>query len=82
MHLKYDNTSCSQETAFSILEVNEKRCDKCGVCLDVCPMDVLRFNHKGYPYMQYPDDCWYCDTCVFMCPRQAVKMDSLPYLIR
>jgi NAD-dependent dihydropyrimidine dehydrogenase PreA subunit len=82
MELKHGLAGCSQETRYSCFEVNETRCNKCGDCVDMCPMDVLRFSHKGYPYMHYPDDCWYCDTCVFVCPRKAVKMDTLPYLIR
>jgi NAD-dependent dihydropyrimidine dehydrogenase PreA subunit len=32
--------------------------------------------------MKYRDDCWYCDVCVFVCPRKAIQMKDLPYLIR
>jgi NAD-dependent dihydropyrimidine dehydrogenase PreA subunit len=73
---------CTDESAYSCMAVDEEKCNKCGVCVDICPMDVLRFNRKGYPFMQYQNDCWYCDACAFMCPRQAIRMDSLPYLIR
>ena len=72
----------AQETAFQWIEIDRDRCDKCGTCIDMCPMDVLRFNGRGYPFMHYRDDCWYCDICVFVCPRQAVTLTDLPYLIR
>jgi len=71
-----------EEAAYQWLNVDQKRCDKCGTCVDMGPMDVLTFGKKGYPYMRYRDDCWYCDACVFMCPRHAITMGSLPYLIR
>jgi NAD-dependent dihydropyrimidine dehydrogenase PreA subunit len=48
----------------------------------MCPMDVLHFSRTGLPYMKYRDDCWYCDVCVFVCPRKAIQMKDLPYLIR
>jgi 2-oxoglutarate ferredoxin oxidoreductase subunit delta len=71
-----------EESFYSWIEVNEQQCNKCGVCVDMCPMDVLRLGKRGYPIMRYRDDCWYCDVCVFMCPRQAIKLTDLPYLIR
>ena len=69
------------ESAYAWLEIDPERCNKCGICVDMCPMDVLHFGRKGYPSMRYRDDCWYCDVCTFMCPRQAVTMTELPYLI-
>jgi NAD-dependent dihydropyrimidine dehydrogenase PreA subunit len=71
-----------EESAYSWIEVDEKACNKCGICVEMCPMDVLRLGARGYPVMRYRDDCWYCDVCVFMCQRQAIKMTTLPYLIR
>jgi NAD-dependent dihydropyrimidine dehydrogenase PreA subunit len=71
-----------EESSYSWIDVDPQKCDKCGICVEMCPMDVLRFSHKGSPYMRYRDDCWYCDVCVFMCPRQAITMKDLPYLIR
>jgi NAD-dependent dihydropyrimidine dehydrogenase PreA subunit len=71
-----------EESCYQWIEVNRKRCNKCGLCIDLCPMDVLRFDRTGHPFMKYRDDCWYCDVCVFMCPRQAIVMKDLPYLIR
>jgi len=71
-----------EESPYSWIEVDRERCDKCGTCVDICPMDVLRLGESGHPYMRFRDDCWYCGCCVFLCPRQAIKMDKLPYLIR
>jgi len=81
MKPKYGIDGGSEGSTYSCLKVDRRKCNKCGICIDMCPMDVLRFNHQGYPYMQYEDDCWYCDTCAFMCPRLAISLE-LPYLIR
>ena len=74
--------SALEESFYSWIEVDREKCNRCGTCVDMCPMDVLHFGSSGYPYMKFRDDCWYCDYCVFLCPRQAVKMKDLPYLIR
>lgn len=76
------NYGATEESFYSWITIDEKRCNKCGVCIDMCPMDVLHFGKRGFPIMRYRDDCWYCDVCVFMCPRQAVTLEDLPYLIR
>ena len=76
------NSPCVGENTYSWLEFDQNRCSRCGICMDYCPMDVIRFGDSGYPYMRYRDDCWYCDICVFVCPRRAIKMNELPYLIQ
>jgi NAD-dependent dihydropyrimidine dehydrogenase PreA subunit len=70
------------ELPYSWLEVDRKRCNGCRLCVEMCPMDVLRMGPGKVPYMRYRDDCWYCDVCVSVCPRKAVTMKGLPYLIR
>jgi NAD-dependent dihydropyrimidine dehydrogenase PreA subunit len=74
--------NCSADLSYAWINVDRDKCDKCGICVDMCPMDVLRFDCRGYPQMQYRDDCWYCEICSFFCPRQAIKMVDLPYLVR
>ncbi|CAI8897115.1 4Fe-4S dicluster domain-containing protein [Methylocaldum szegediense] len=64
--------------------VDGDRCiaDKgCTVCVDVCPLDVLRIDPAtGKAYMKY-DECWYCLPCEKDCPTGAVKV-HIPYLLR
>ena len=51
------------------------------VCVDVCPLDVLRISEEtGKAYMRY-DECWYCMPCEADCPTGAVTV-SIPYLLR
>jgi len=53
----------------------------CTVCIDVCPLDVLRINpDTGKAHMKY-DECWYCLPCEKDCPMGAVTV-KIPYLLR
>jgi NAD-dependent dihydropyrimidine dehydrogenase PreA subunit len=64
------------------VRVDEKKCNGCGVCEEVCPGDVIRMNEKRKtPYDRYPDDCWYCGCCAEECPNNAIEV-AFPYLIR
>jgi NAD-dependent dihydropyrimidine dehydrogenase PreA subunit len=63
-----------EESAYNWLRVD---CNKCGICVPLCPMVFLRFGTRGYRIMRYGDDCWYCVICIFMCPRQAITVEDL-----
>ncbi len=53
----------------------------CTVCVDVCPLDVLRIDEKtSKAYMAY-DECWYCLPCEKDCPTGAISV-AIPYLLR
>lgn len=56
----------------------------CTVCVDVCPLDVLRITDlldgQKTAHMEY-DECWYCMPCEADCPTGAVKV-NLPFLLK
>ena len=56
----------------------------CTVCVDVCPLDVLRIaateDGMQTAYMKY-DECWYCMPCEADCPTGAVTV-NLPFLLK
>ena len=56
----------------------------CTVCVDVCPLDVLRIadlaDGTKTAYMKY-DECWYCMPCEADCPTDAVTV-NIPYLLK
>lgn len=62
--------------------VDKSRCTGCGNCIEFCPRDALRADNRGFPYLEYRDDCWYCDVCKFVCKRNAIELETVPYLIR
>ncbi len=62
--------------------VDESKClEKCRVCIEVCPLDVLAKNPEtGKAYMKY-DECWFCLPCEKECPTNAITV-QIPFLLR
>ncbi len=62
--------------------INENMCKMCGVCVDVCPLDVFfGSKRKQIPVVTYPEECWHCNACVTDCPEKAIKLRmALPML--
>ena len=60
--------------------IDKERCKGCGLCIEVCPKNVLDIsddvNIKGYfPVFQArPEDCIYCGRCYTMCPDVAISI--------
>ena len=54
-------------------EVNDKKCDSCGRCVEECPYGALSFNEKEIPV---PDlaRCRQCGNCMGICPKIAVNL--------
>jgi 2-oxoglutarate ferredoxin oxidoreductase subunit delta len=57
-------------------------CKGCGLCVTVCPKNVLEIsrelNAKGYypAFQARPDDCIYCGACCLMCPDVAISIEK------
>lgn len=56
--------------------VDAQRCIGCTLCVQVCPMDVLRMDRdpQGRPVARvvYRDDCQTCFLCEEECPVDAI----------
>ena len=60
--------------------VDSDLCNSCGVCVQICPLDCLRLDEAGLPYMKY-DECWFCECCEHDCPTDALTLE-IPFLVR
>lgn len=64
-------------------EIQADRCKGCGLCVDVCPKNVLEIsgevNTKGYfpVYQARPEDCIFCAICCTMCPDVAITLSEI-----
>lgn len=48
-------------------------CNSCGICVDHCPMDVLRLDPETKKaYIKYIRDCQSCMLCETECPEKAI----------
>jgi len=53
--------------------ISPELCNGCKICLDCCPMDVIRFDEeKTKAYAKYPKDCVACYNCELNCPTEAI----------
>ena len=59
-----------------IEKIDLKKCTGCGICVESCPMDVIRFNKETLkPEIMYPEDCIACFNCEQDCPVKAIYVD-------
>jgi NAD-dependent dihydropyrimidine dehydrogenase PreA subunit len=59
------------------VKVDPHLCKGCGICIEDCPEDVLKFhlkfNAKGYHYAYYTGEgCTGCQICFYACPEPEV----------
>ena len=60
--------------------VNIEKCKGCGVCVPVCPSQVIALNKevngKGYhfAFMEKPDECTGCTNCAVVCPDGVITV--------
>ena len=61
-----------------IARIDNNLCNGCGICVDRCPMDVLRKNSETRKaYVKYLRDCQGCFLCERECPEKAITV--LPF---
>jgi 2-oxoglutarate ferredoxin oxidoreductase subunit delta len=63
------------------ITINEERCKGCGLCLEACPQNVIKFadhiNAMGYKPAIYYDPqflCTGCALCAMVCPDAGITV--------
>ena len=57
----------------AIKGIIEDQCTGCGVCEDICQMDVFgKDANSGKARVVYPQDCVVCYACKYDCPQNAI----------
>lgn len=62
----------------TIKKIDNDKCTGCGICVDACPMDVIRFDEENnIAVIRYAKDCICCYNCEQECPTQAIYVDPI-----
>ncbi len=57
------------------LELDQEKCTGCGMCLVVCPHEVLVMN-DGHAQIEERDACMECGACARNCPTEAITVQA------
>ncbi len=61
-----------------IKRIDNDKCNGCRICVDACPMDVIRFDEENNKaVIKYATDCICCYNCEEDCPTGAIYVDPL-----
>ena len=64
------------------LHVEERYCKGCGICIEFCPVKILKksqkMNSRGYfpPESSEMGKCKKCGMCSLLCPDFAIVVES------
>ncbi|MBS7641074.1 MAG: 4Fe-4S dicluster domain-containing protein [Candidatus Bathyarchaeia archaeon] len=59
--------------------INVERCNGCGICVNLCPRDVIRLDESAKKaVVKYPEDCINCQFCQAYCPQKAINIKFIP----
>ena len=64
-----------------LLDIDREKCKKDGICVSVCPGNIIRLKDEdGYPEMIHDGDefCIACGHCVSVCPNDALRHHAIP----
>ena len=58
-----------------LVRVDSERCDSCGECVKMCPVDVFEMPHKAV--VVRPVNCMGCQACVALCKSKAIIITEI-----
>ena len=73
-HAKWQPTSGVGYKYYPELDIDQKRCDSSGACIDICPRNIFTKKDKKVVVQDNFEDCILCNSCVEVCnPKTGGK---------
>jgi 2-oxoglutarate ferredoxin oxidoreductase subunit delta len=60
----------------AVIEINQKWCKGCTICISFCPKGVFTADKLGHPVISDSGKCILCMLCVERCPDFALTVTS------
>ena len=60
-------------TNYLTVRIDDKKCDYCLECTDVCPNGALSYDKC---FEHNPNICANCEVCMDVCPNDAIKING------
>jgi DNA-directed RNA polymerase subunit D len=77
MHAKWQGCSGVGYKYLPVIEVDGKKCNGDGMCVEKCPAHILKIDKKKV-VVEDSKKCMLCDSCVEECTEGAIKVHGEP----
>jgi len=57
-----------------MINIKANKCDFCGACIPVCPVDCIEVREYSISINQ--NTCINCNLCVFICPIEVLEQTN------
>jgi nitroreductase/NAD-dependent dihydropyrimidine dehydrogenase PreA subunit len=61
------------------LILDKEKCTACGLCVEVCGLDVIIRNGKTHPTINRGAYCHACGHCIAICPQDALSVRGVAH---
>ena len=63
----------------TLIETDNRKCVKCGLCSKICPCSIIKFKDGNYPVIQEKniENCMKCQHCFSICPTGAITFNGI-----